>query len=181
MKWLTWNWTDALSKKDIKEINKIINKHSTKIKDKPADAVKTSKVKFVAYKHLKNNLNKLLKEIYISNEINFNNLNLYSYEDTMYVHCNTYTKNSEYGWHIDANEKNDDWDIKYTVLINISEKKYTGGKFNIFVNEKPRHFKFFDEPGSMVMFRSPILHRVTPVKSGERKTLTLFIIGPNLK
>ena len=83
MKWLTWNWTDALSKKDIKEINKIINKHSTKIKDKPADAVKTSKVKFVAYKHLKNNLNKLLKEIYVSNEINFNNLNLYSYEDTM--------------------------------------------------------------------------------------------------
>tara|TARA_R100000700_G_scaffold38438_1_gene49769 strand:+ start:2664 stop:3209 length:546 start_codon:yes stop_codon:yes gene_type:complete len=181
MKWLTWNWTDILSQKDIKEINKIIKKHPVKIKDKPANSIKTSKVKFVLYGHLRSCLDKCLQEIYKSNEINFNNLNIYPYENDRHVHCNTYNKNSQYDWHIDANDQNDDWDIKYTVLINTSEKKYTGGKFKIFVNDKPKHFKYFDEPGSMIMFRSHILHKVTPVTSGERKTLTLFITGPGLK
>ena len=73
MKWLTWNWTDVLSQKDIKEINKIIKKPPVKIKDKPADSIKTSKVKFVLYGHLRSCLDNCLQEVYRSNEINFNN------------------------------------------------------------------------------------------------------------
>ena len=73
------------------------------------------------------------------------------------------------------------YDIKFTVLINVSEEKYSGGKFKLMHGGKPEHVKELDEPGNMIMFRSYTLHKVEPVTKGERKTLTLFLTGPNFK
>jgi len=36
----------------------------------------------------------------------------------------------------------------------------------------------FNKPGDMLMFKSYINHKVSPILSGERRTLTLFFHGP---
>ena len=35
-----------------------------------------------------------------------------------------------------------------------------------------------DTPGNMIVLRPHIFHKVDPVTSGERRTLSLFITGP---
>ena len=61
------------------------------------------------------------------------------------------------------------------------KKKYEGGQFKIMTASEPWHVKELDKPGNMIMFRSHILHKVEPVTKGERKTLTIFLLGPNFK
>ena len=72
-------------------------------------------------------------------------------------------------------------DIKFTILINVSEKKYEGGQFKIMTDSKPWHVKELDQPGSMIMFRSHILHKVEPVTSGKRYSLVKWTLGENWK
>ena len=71
-------------------------------------------------------------------------------------------------------------DTKLTVIINLSDKKYEGGQLGLFRNE-PILVKELNEPGSVIMFKSPISHRVLPVIKGERKTLVFFMEGPRFK
>ena len=90
------------------------------------------------------------------------------------------SKNSEYNWHIDAT-RTDEEDVKFTILINLSEKKYKGGELQYWVNEKPHTIKELSHSGDIVMFRSFFLHKVTPIISGERITLSLFLTGPKFQ
>ena len=69
------------------------------------------------------------------------------------------------------------YDLKFTVLINLSEKKYTGGDFKLFNHEIYTVDKFKNS-GSVLMFKPYINHCVTPITSGERKTFTIFAYGP---
>ena len=71
-------------------------------------------------------------------------------------------------------------DIKLTILINLSTKKYEGGSFFIFKG-KEKNIKELDEPGNILMLKSYLLHKVTPVTKGERRTLTIFLKGPSFR
>ena len=99
-----------------------------------------------------------------------------------YLNHNTYDSksNDSYPWHID-NSGRASYDIKMTVLINLSEESYDGGEFELNMGEKPDLINEYSSPGSVVMFKSHILHRVKPVTSGIRKSLTLFIAGPKFQ
>ena len=55
----------------------------------------------------------------------------------------------------------------------------TGGKFCIFNGEE--HVVEAFKPGTLLLFKSYINHKVTPVLSGVRKTLTLLATGPKLR
>ena len=68
-----------------------------------------------------------------------------------------------------------------TLLINLSEESYDGGEFELSMGQKPETIVEYSSPGSVVMFKSHILHRVKPVTSGTRKSLTLFITGPRFQ
>ena len=69
------------------------------------------------------------------------------------------------------------YDVKLTLLINLSLKKYEGGKFE-YLNNKWIEVKELEKPGNVVILKSYFHHRVTPVTSGERRTLTHFMVGP---
>ena len=43
---------------------------------------------------------------------------------------------------------------------------------------KETHIKELDKPGGMVVFKSHISHRVLPVLTGQRRTLSIFLMGP---
>lgn len=85
-----------------------------------------------------------------------------------------------YPWHIDtASVEQPFTDCKITMIINTSVESYQGGGLHIaFNNFTDTHFEPMDESGNTVLFRSHTLHRVDPVTSGERTSLTLFFKGP---
>ena len=180
MKFKYWYWNKYLSMENIKDINKKIKTHSIVAKDSPSDSKKTSTVKFIKYNIVKSYLNNCISNFYDCNEKQFG-AKLYDFPEENPLHYNIYSKGTEYNWHIDANGYDDEYDIKFTVLINVSEKPYKGGKFKMWYNEEPTTVTELDKPGNIVMFRSYHLHKVTPVTKGIRQTLTLFLTGPRLQ
>ena len=85
----------------------------------------------------------------------------------------------KYDFHYDGS-RSDIYDIKLTFIINVSLKPYEGGKFKIFNNDEYEIEKFV-KPGSAILFKSHLNHRVTPVTKGERRSLTSFLCGPKFR
>jgi len=178
-------WTNILTTDQIKNLNNTIKRNINKIdnkslKDDPADHVhKNVKVQGIKYKYLKKHLSHCISEIYDSNNKNWN-YNVYKEFDDSVLLFNTYNSknNSTYDWHYDGDDLKDQ-DIKLTALINISDKDYSGGEFKLLNKSYPETVIEFNQPGSMIIFKSHILHKVEPVTKGVRKTLTYFLYGPN--
>ena len=95
------------------------------------------------------------------------------------LHYNIYKQGAEYTWHTDG-AMGEVRDFKLTCLLNVSTEPYEGGEFQLFSTIETTIHEF-KEPGSLFMFPSWIPHRVTPVTSGTRHTVTLFLTGPLLK
>ena len=89
---------------------------------------------------------------------------------------NVYGTGGEYGWHIDANDK-DAYDLKLTCLLNLSEEPYEGGEFYTTTSNEKHEFT----SGMGLIFNSLIAHKITPVTQGERITLTYWGKGPAWK
>jgi len=171
-----WIWQDFFSKSDIKNINKIIKSKSFKGKDSAASTTKTSEVKFCLYRDLKDYLCDISERI---NQINISKFGYFIYPFNNYdqININTYShKNTgEYDWHVDE-ESSYINDIKFTILINISEQKYEGGEFSLFrIGENK--IKALSKPGTVLMFKSITPHRVYQVTKGTRKTIAMFVKG----
>mgnify|MGYP003310950289 FL=1 len=96
-----------------------------------------------------------------------------------------YTKGMFYNWHTDSVTKINDSqnitrDISASLILN-SSKKYTGGSLELitgscnFKNNKVVPEKAFNqEQGTLIVFPSSMLHRVTKVKSGVRNSLVVW-------
>jgi PKHD-type hydroxylase len=161
-----------------KEIDKFLSKHFTDIPDQPSkSAIKTADVNTILWLHAKEVLSDLEEYIWKENDNDFQ-FDLFELDDSYTINHNVYTakKNAEYSWHKDA-VRNGIEDMKLTVIVNISDKPYEGGDFQMFLGG----IKTIDEirsPGSILVFPSFIEHQVTPVTKGTRKSLTLWIYGP---
>lgn len=85
-----------------------------------------------------------------------------------------------YPWHIDRAQENTPFvDLKVTMIVNTSVQPYEGGELHVACHKvDDTHIKELDTPGSVILFRSHNLHRVAPVTSGERTSLTIFFKGP---
>jgi predicted 2-oxoglutarate/Fe(II)-dependent dioxygenase YbiX len=165
---------------EIKEINNTIKKNKNLIlKDKPAkDVIKTANVTFIEYKFLKKQLQKLINFIDESNQNHFG-FDLYNICDSKLFNVNNYkiNQNVGYDWHKDSSLDHAS-DIKLTVILNLSEKKYEGGKFYI---NGIGELNMFNETGDVLIFKSFLLHKVDKILSGERTTLSIWMNGPSLK
>lgn len=84
-----------------------------------------------------------------------------------------------YDWHMDmgmgiAQQR------KISIVLQLSEpEEYEGGVFEIFVNKDVKQLP--KKKGSVILFPSYCMHRVTPVTSGERRSLVLWVSGPAFK
>jgi PKHD-type hydroxylase len=64
-------------------------------------------------------------------------------------------------------------------LILSDPKDYTGGDFEIMVDKDPT---IIEQPkGRLLAFPSFILHKVSPIISGSRKSLVFWVLGPKFK
>ena len=173
-----WAWEKTIPLNQIKKINKRIDKLESSGTDVPAkNTAKIASVKVLNYYDLQDYIDPYLNNVLAVNERNFG-YNLYP---VTYSQCNynIYKKNGEYDWHID--ESPDPFhDIKLTVLINLSESSYKGGDFKL-MKGRVIDVEQFKKPGDLLVFKSYINHKVTPITEGVRKTLTIFLTGPKFQ
>mgnify|MGYP001162371710 CR=1 FL=1 len=163
----------------IKKLNKSISNNLTKSTDSPStEAIKTSQVKFVRLFSIQELIMPFLDFIITSNTYYYG-FDLFPLTGTKIVNYNTYEKDEEYTWHIDASMKSPIKDIKLTCLLNCSEKNYEGGDLYLFRDGEVKVENF--NPGSAVIFPSFINHKVEKIKSGSRATLSIWMNGPKFR
>jgi predicted 2-oxoglutarate/Fe(II)-dependent dioxygenase YbiX len=178
-----WIVPNVISKKEILNINKIINKKGVTEEEEKQAKLEGKKIKYtqsktVEYFHLKKNLNKIMELCYLINNERYgfdvNKINFYDC-----VLSNNYKINDFYGWHTDIANDSRFEDLKLTALLNISTKPYEGGNLEIFHHTVNTVENF--NSGNLILFQSSYNHRVTPILKGERMTLTMFLKGPLLR
>ena len=184
-----WFWENVFDKKQIIKINNFIEKNFYKVEEKEYFSVaydinnnpkKNSLVKTIKWKKVKHLLEDVHTDVINSARINFG-YDVFNVSDIDNCLFNTYSysNKSKYDWHIDK-DISDLYDVKLTVLINLSLEPFEGGDFKLFVNNEfivPQ----LKKSGNVIMFKSQINHCVTPVTKGERKTLTIFLKGPKFR
>lgn len=183
MKTSYWFWNNIFSKNKCLEINNFIEKNydtteklSSAATDINDNKIKYCDVKLIYWKKVKHFLEDVLEDCYLVNQEQYG-FNVWQMYNSNYINYNIYTsKNkSNYDWHIDSIDHAQNADIKFTILINTSTEKYSGGELEQYVNGVHEVKEL--TPGSVVMMPSYVYHRVKPIISGERKTLALFLLG----
>ena len=165
--------------KHIKKLNETINENLIKAKDIPnSEAIKTSQVKFVHLRPLQNLIIPFLDFIITSNT-NYYGFDLFQLTGSKILNYNTYEKEEEYTWHIDATMHSPVKDIKLTCLLNCSESEYEGGDLCLFKDKEIKIKEF--KPGCAIVFPSFINHKVDKIISGSRATLAIWMNGPKFR
>jgi len=175
-----------LNNKQIQKLNKFIDKNFDDFENKENHATHNEKIvkntitKIIKFEKIKQVIPNIQETIHYLNReyFGYDVYDLYSHE---HVNYNIYSskQNASYDWHIDASKRHT-VDMKLTVLINLSEEKFEGGNFLIF-SGAPYEVTELKTPGTLVIFKSFLNHKVEPITLGIRKSLTFFIHGPKFK
>lgn len=173
----------VLSKKEINDLNNFIIKNSTGLEEKEDTAskngvsIKNTKTYLINYGKIQDKLNSVIDLFNETNNEIFG-YNIYPFTKLTKVLLNIYDSKikGEYPYHCDVS-KSDVFDCKLTILVNLSKQKYEGGEFFIFNGEEYK-VPELNEPGNMIIMRSYLNHKVSPVTKGIRTSLTMFGLGP---
>ncbi len=91
----------------------------------------------------------------------------------------------KYDWHIDTDWTNSNqYCRKLSMVIQLSDPAdYEGGQLQLDVKACKEHppRDVIQEQGTVIVFPSFLLHRVTPVTSGVRYSLVTWMEGPNFR
>jgi predicted 2-oxoglutarate/Fe(II)-dependent dioxygenase YbiX len=176
-----------LNKDEIKHLNTYIESNYVDVErsthqalNKEGESKKKTKTLIINYGQIKDKLKNIQSLINHANQ-NYFGYKIYPQNDFDKCLYNIYeSKNKgEYDWHTDSSRSNI-YDMKLTILINLSNQNFEGGDFNIFNGTEytVNNLRF---PGTIVIFKSFLNHRVLPITKGQRKSLTLFCNGPMLR
>ena len=94
-----------------------------------------------------------------------------------------YSKDMYYNWHIDAGltERSDDkpFTRKLSFSLQLSDHDdYEGGNV-VLINEHGKKYVTPRQKGTIVLFDSRTNHCVTKVRSGVRKSIVGWVVGPH--
>lgn len=90
-------------------------------------------------------------------------------------------KKSHYDWHVDWDVANMRVPRKLSMILQLNDpSEFEGGELQVKVNSD-KQVTVELKRGRAWFFPSFLLHRVTPVTKGERKSLVLWITGPEFK
>ena len=114
---------------------------------------------------------------------NFSSLYIDNIEPLQY---SEYDTKQEYGWHQDVN--NTPYSdgrirkISFSIFLN---DNYKGGEFDLEIHGPDVNPRYISErkrsSENCILFHSDMWHRVRPVKSGVRKSIVGWLLGPKMK
>lgn len=106
-------------------------------------------------------------------------MDLSGFEEPFQIATYRATDSGFYGWHVDigagrlANRK-------LSLVVPLSDpSEYEGGELQLFYDHQPTTVAM--PLGRIVAFPSYVLHRVTPVTKGVRRTMAIWVSGPPLR
>ena len=147
-------------------------------------ANKKSKVSLIMWLEIKKHLKKFEDSIYELND-RFFNYDIFNVSDFHYVNINEYDeKNNRYDWHVDCNTYGSKEELKLTYILNISTEPYDGGRLclsGLPIEYQEKISTDFNMPGYAIIFTANRMHKVEPITSGKRKTLSYWVRGPAWK
>jgi PKHD-type hydroxylase len=114
----------------------------------------------------------------------FYNMDLYGYDTLQYTEYNSEEK-GHYGFHMDsaiggANAIGDTRKLSLSMFLN-DPSEYKGGKFQFNEGTEKNAIDVPQVKGRMILFPSFMIHRVTPVTKGIRKSLVAWVLGPKFR
>ena len=115
-----------------------------------------------------------------SNIAEFSSLHIDNIEPLQY---SEYDTSQEYGWHQDVkNTSYADGRIRkmsFSIFVN---ENFEGGEFDLEIHgpdAKPRYISEWKRSNeNCIIFKSDMWHRVRPIKSGVRKSIVGWLLGP---
>ena len=111
----------------------------------------------------------------------FFGLDLWGFGELFQYTTYKYVKKSKqhYDWHMN-NGPNDNVPRKLSMVLQLSNpSEYEGGDLELMTGNIPHVCK--KQKGLLYAFPSYILHRVTPITNGTRRTLVVWTSGPRFK
>jgi PKHD-type hydroxylase len=100
-------------------------------------------------------------------------------EDLQYTTYNEET-NGHYTWHLDMGGGGGMPPRKLSLVLQLSDpEEYEGGDLELMTSSAPS--TVLKQRGLISVFPSFVLHRVTPVTKGKRRTLVVWACGPEFK
>jgi PKHD-type hydroxylase len=186
-------WDNAFSEEEISQLQnleKIFSFENSKIFDKSGlnenNNIRRSKVNFFP----KNNETGWIFERF-NNIIKSINDNFYGFELNGYekIQFTVYDSEDEgtYDWHMDtflgknANETEDTRKLTLILLLNESGIDFVGGDLLMNMGMEKNALSVPLHKGRIVAFPSFLIHKVTPVLRGMRKSLVIWVEGPKFK
>lgn len=119
---------------------------------------------------------------WIARQLNgqFYKFDLHGFCEDMQFTIYTGEMEGHYTWHVDAGASNGFPPRKFSLVLQLSKPEdYEGGDLQVFTSKEPTTVD--KKRGLVAAFPSYVLHRVTPVTSGVRKTLVVWTCGPAFK
>jgi PKHD-type hydroxylase len=117
---------------------------------------------------------------FIARKLNgqFFNFDLFGFAEALQYTIYDGTENGHYDAHVDISGPGGDLpQRKLSLVLQLSDpEKYEGGELQIYSDTEPTSVK--KQKGLVVAFPSYLLHKVTPVTSGVRRTLVTWTSGP---
>jgi len=178
-------WDNGFSDDELKSIIEYCDAAGTDLGTtfgaKDEEDIKKHRVSNVKF-HNRNNetawiFDKLNFIIQASNE-QFYNFHLNGYSQFQYT---TYDANGRYDWHTDmafGNKYGDDVEPRKLSLTLLLNDEFEGGEFQINDGKEENAIKIPMQKGRIILFPSFMIHRVTPVTKGVRKSLVIWVVGP---
>ena len=114
----------------------------------------------------------------------FYNMDLYGYDSMQYTEYNSEEK-GHYGFHMDSavgpmNALGETRKLSLSMFLN-DPSEYKGGKFQFNEGTEKNAVDVPQKRGRMIIFPSFMIHRVTPVTKGVRKSLVVWVLGPKFR
>ncbi|MEH0073614.1 2OG-Fe(II) oxygenase [Pannonibacter sp. Pt2] len=124
-------------------------------------------------------MNRILETVATANREAFQ-FDITDFQERLQVAAYDETDEGHYDWHSDIGDGAIARQRKLTIVVQLSQPDlYTGGSLDLDLGSAkwsaPR------EQGSATLFASFMLHRVTPVSSGRRYSLTCWCHGPSFR
>ena len=108
----------------------------------------------------------------------FYNFHLNGYAMFQYT---TYDENGRYDWHTDiclGQKFGEDAEPRKLSLSLLLNDDFEGGEFQVNVGKEETPTTVPLQKGKVVLFPSFMIHRVTPVTKGVRRSLVVWVLGP---
>lgn len=109
-----------------------------------------------------------------ANEMYYN-FDLNGYDAFQYT---TYGPEQHYEWHMDMSMSHNVYQPRKLSMSVLLNDDFEGGEFLVNNGQESKADKVPLWPGRAVIFPSFMIHKVTPVTKGIRKSLVVWVVGP---